>query len=472
LISFHHSVIGPDSPSDQFCWHFPIAAVALVVAMAVIRKVGMKLFDECVAELRAFSFHDLQRHSICDAVADAAKLRAALDAFEARAASAVGELADDGPGASTVLRGSARCSQREADRRAHRATALGSLPGVASALASGLITIEHVDSLLRATEATSADAVEQSGLVRKAASRPADLFSRDVRDWTRANQEPADADEAQRRRRAGRKLRIFESRSGMTILHGEFDPISGAQLRSLLEGEADRLYRADGGRDAASCGAAEGARTSEQRLADALVGMLLGSSSAGGGRQPVRSQMIVLVHPDGSAEIPGRGPVPPAELSRLACNSDFYGVLFSVDGVPLWHGRRVRLASDSQWRALIARDRGCVVCGAAPSRCEAHHIVPWSQGGVTDLEAMALICSHHHHLVHDFGYRLRRRGDGSWSLDPPGDPATAQSSSNQSSRRRREARRRTDRPRRPGNDLRGASASSSSRRSFFSESRP
>lgn len=429
----------------------------------------MMLFSECMAELRAFSFHGLPRGSICDVVAAAAHLRAAVESLEARAATAISELGDNGPGASTVLRSAARCTQREADHRAHRAAGLALMPGVAEALGRGSITIQHVDALIRAAEATSPNSVEASALLGRATGRPADLFAREVRDWIREHQEPADADEEHRRRREARGLRIFDNRSGMTVIHGEVDSICGAQLRALLECEADRLYRADGGRDAAGHGVGEGVRTSEQRLADALVAMLLGSSNSGGeGRQPVRSQMIVLVHPDGSAEIPGRGPVPPAELSRLACNSDFYGVLFSGDGVPLWHGRRVRLATDAQWRALIARDRGCVVCGAAPSRCEAHHLVPWSQGGLTDLDAMALICSHHHHLVHDFGYRLRRRGDGSWSLDPPG----VQSSSKKSSRGLREARRRADRPSRPGNDLRGALATSSSRRSFFSESRP
>ncbi len=433
----------------------------------------MKLFSECMAELQAFSFHGLSRGAICDVVSAAAGLRAAVESLEARAATAITELGDDGPGASTVLRSVARCSQREADHRAQRAAGLALMPGVARALGQGSITIQHVDALIRASEATTPDSVEMSALLGRAVSRPADLFAREVRDWIREHQDPGDADDEQQRRREARGLRIFDNRFGMTVIHGEVDSICGAQLRAVLEGEADRLYRSDGGRESGA-----DARSSEQRLADALVELLLGGGRSGDDgdepRRPVRAQMIVLVHADGSAEIPGAGPVPPAELARLACNSDFYGVLFSGNGSPLWHGRRVRLATDAQWRSLIARDRGCVVCGAAPSRCEAHHLVPWSRGGVTDLDALALICSHHHHLVHDFGYRLRRRGDGSWSLDPPGGqpPVSPSSSSHQSSRGGRDTNRLTDLPTRPGNDRRGAAMRSSSRRSFFSESRP
>jgi len=378
----------------------------------------MMLFSECMAELQAFSFHGLSRGAVCDVISAAARLRAAVESFEARAATAICELGDGGPGASSVLRSAARCSQREADHRAERAAGLALMPHVADALGRGSITIQHADALIRASEATSPESVEMSTLLGRAANRPADLFAREVRDWIREHQEPSDSDDEQGRRREARGLKIFDNRFGMTVIHGEVDSICGAQLRAVLEGEADQLYKADGGRN----GGAD-ARSSEQRLADALVELLLGGGRRGdddsGVRRPVLAQMIVLVHADGSAEIPGSGPVPPAELARLACNSDFYGVLFSGNGAPLWHGRRVRLATDAQWRSLIARDRGCVACGAAPSRCEAHHLVPWSRGGATNLDAMALICSHHHHLVHDFGYRLRRRRDGSWSLDPP-----------------------------------------------------
>ena len=32
-----------------------------------------------------------------------------------------------------------------------------------------------------------------------------------------------------------------------------------------------------------------------------------------------------------------------------------------------------------------------------------HHIVPWKPGGLTDLDNLALVCVHHHHLVHSQG---------------------------------------------------------------------
>ncbi|MEM8705030.1 MAG: HNH endonuclease signature motif containing protein, partial [Actinomycetota bacterium] len=110
--------------------------------------------------------------------------------------------------------------------------------------------------------------------------------------------------------------------------------------------------------------------------------------------------------------------VPASELARLAARADFFGAVFSAEGDPLWMGRSVRLATDAQWRAWIARDGGCVVCDARPSQCEAHHLIPWERQGPTDIDNLVLICRHHHHVVHDAGWRLRRGSDG-WTLAPP-----------------------------------------------------
>ena len=137
------------------------------------------------------------------------------------------------------------------------------------------------------------------------------------------------------------------------------------------------------------------------------------------GPPAVRTQMIVVVYPDGAAEIPGVGPLRHSEVERLACCSDLYGAVFSRDGQPLWLGDRYRLASDAQWRALIVRDGGCVGCGADPARCEAHHVVWRRNGGPTDIDNLVLLCRHHHHLVHDAGWRVERGSGGGWALAPP-----------------------------------------------------
>ena len=119
-----------------------------------------------------------------------------------------------------------------------------------------------------------------------------------------------------------------------------------------------------------------------------------------------------------SCEIPGTGPIPSHVLERLACGADIFGVVFGGDGQPLWHGRKVRTVTDAQWRALVARDRHCVLCHAAPSWCEAHHIIPWQAParGRTDIENLALLCYRCHDQLHDSKSRLHRTAPTSFAV--------------------------------------------------------
>ena len=110
------------------------------------------MLEDWRRELQTLSFAGMSRSEIVDAIAEAARLRAALDAYEARGAAAVEALGDKGAPASTVLRSATRCSQREADRRARRAATLTQLPEAAAALADGRLNGEHVESLGRAVD--------------------------------------------------------------------------------------------------------------------------------------------------------------------------------------------------------------------------------------------------------------------------------------------------------------------------------
>jgi hypothetical protein len=104
------------------------------------------------------------------------------------------------------------------------------------------------------------------------------------------------------------------------------------------------------------------------------------------------------------------------------------GATFS--GVVLDLGRSERLVKGYQRLALIARDRHCTApgCSRPPSMCHAHHIVPWEDGGSTDMANLALLCHYHHHKVHQGGWTIERLPDNSLrftrpvgtALGPPG----------------------------------------------------
>ncbi len=400
------------------------------------------MFEEFHAAVAAFDFEDCSRPQIVDAVDAAGRVRAALDAFDVRAALALSTLGDTGSGPSTMFRNTSKSSQREADKRARRADRLKPLPSTTDALSAGRISAEHADVLGKAAEKTSPAEIEQSGLLTLAEQRPADLFATDVRKWVDATQRSQDREAAeaaaearQRRLRGQRRLVVFEGDDGMTVIHGECDPVTGAELSKLIDAEANRLYHLDGGRDGA-----DAQRSTEQRRIDALVGLLsaadtdssVNDESSAVKRPAVRSQLILTATYDpatgaiGEGEIVGTGPIPDSVLEYFACTSELVGLVFSGDGRPLWMGRRYRLATDDQWLGLAARDGGCIGCGLDPSRCEAHHVVAWRPpgNGPTDIENLVLLCAHHHHLVHDHGWQLTWNGGG-WSLSPPGEAGQA-----------------------------------------------
>jgi hypothetical protein len=132
---------------------------------------------------------------------------------------------------------------------------------------------------------------------------------------------------------------------------------------------------------------------------------------------------------DNPAFTPGHGhieatgaPLTAATIQRLSCDGATTEVTIDAFGQPLDVGREHRTFTPKQRIALAIRDGGCVFgdCDKEPSMTEAHHIVPWSQGGRTDLANGILLCKFHHLLIHNNGWEIYRvRTD--YFLVPPKD---------------------------------------------------
>lgn len=110
------------------------------------------------------------------------------------------------------------------------------------------------------------------------------------------------------------------------------------------------------------------------------------------------------VLPGAPAARTGRGrAVPAAEAHMLRCEAALRAVLVNGDGEILWQGRKRRLATRAQYEAMAVRDGGCTApgCDRPPRECDAHHDIPWSAGGHTDVDQMRLLCRRHHRELHD-----------------------------------------------------------------------
>jgi hypothetical protein len=162
------------------------------------------------------------------------------------------------------------------------------------------------------------------------------------------------------------------------------------------------------------------------RRADALVSMceeVLAGSQASSAPRAARQ---VVVHVDlgvltqGSSEgvcfIDGGAPISSQTMRRIGCDAEVLAVT-QRNGLPVDVGRKQRVPPDRLRAALEVRDRFCRFpgCGVPARRAQAHHIDHWADGGPTDRDNLILLCSFHHHRLHDGGYVIRKhRGEFSF----------------------------------------------------------
>jgi hypothetical protein len=94
-------------------------------------------------------------------------------------------------------------------------------------------------------------------------------------------------------------------------------------------------------------------------------------------------------------------------VQRIACDATIAVAVDDDVGHTMYEGRARRFPTDSQRREVMRRDRNCRFPGCTNVIfTNVHHIVPWEPGGPTDLDNLALLCLHHHHLVHSDGWTL------------------------------------------------------------------
>ena len=269
--------------------------------------------------------------------------------------------------------------------------------------------------------------------------------------------------------RARRGLSVWEDATGMINLKGAFDPASGAPIKLAIETlvgvelhrarDAKRPFgvatpgsetadvtagaaRAPGvaaGPTAAPRGAAGSdafdpamaeQRTIAQLNADALADIARLSLSSASAPPALRGTTVVA-RVDAESLASGRGhanidgidqPVSVATARELAESAGIAPMLMGKGGEVLDLGRAARLFSPAQRLALAERDGGCAWTGCTrpPSHAEAHHIAWWGRhGGRTDLSNGIMLCSFHHHRVHDDGWSITIRDGRSWFIPPP-----------------------------------------------------
>ena len=313
--------------------------------------------------------------------------------------------------AQRIARDELQASKREAKRDVESATRLAELPVTSEALASGEIPQGHARLIARASSETP---IDESVLVEAASTQPFDEFARTVK----RHQQDQAVDDGQSlldRQRKNRKARIFESSdSGMFVLTGEFDQITGARIATALTAKERKLWHRED---------PKARRTPQQRMADALAELICepaGDGKSAGTDLLVIADFDVIKQQLENPRLADGSLIPIVELHRLALEANLLPSIFDTKAQDMWLGRKQRTASEAQRVALIARDQHCIGCGANPLWCRAHHIIWWSKNGPTDVDNLVLVCDDCHHKIHDHGWQVYKHPEtAKYHLKPP-----------------------------------------------------
>ncbi len=335
-------------------------------------------------------------------------------------------------------------SKREAAGFLHQAQELAEHPEVAQAAATGKISVGQAKAI--GTVLGGLDGLDESQqaqaeqlLLDLAGQLDTDRLAKTA-PQVLAQVAPAQADDTLERRlqrqaeaaRRNRSLVFRRDGNGSILFTGSLPLIDGetwiAQLDAYTESQRRTALEA---RDPAA-----DSLTPEQRRADSLVAMI--SNHSTGRRAPKVAGdrpriMVTLDYATLLADATGAGligdgePISAGDLRLLCCQGGLLPAVLGGPSLILDVGREQRLVTPDIRAALDLRDGGCIFpgCHAHACTCDAHHVVPWSCGGVTALSNLCLLCHHHHALLEPAKYgtrdqwEIRIADDGIPEVIPP-----------------------------------------------------
>jgi hypothetical protein len=304
-----------------------------------------------------------------------------------------------------------RCdlSMATAREKVRVAQALKHLPSISAAFATGELSYSKVRSLTRVANAGNEEDLVAFAL-RNTASHVAE-YCRELRMGMPASTGIAE------RAFAHRSLRLRrDADRGMLSVTVELPLEAGELIEKAL----------DKARDDECLEIPDLVDTSwSKRQADAFVTMLKEYLQGSGTNETKKSSdnYLVNIHVDQSALAGdvGRSSVPIETVKRLCCDGQTVVMTETKDGEPLSIGRKSRVVPKGIERAVRARDKNtCRFPGCCNKRfVHIHHIEHWANGGETAVEQLMLLCSKHHTLVHEGGFRIEKDFQDHWSFFRP-----------------------------------------------------
>ncbi|MFB2582184.1 DUF222 domain-containing protein [Herbiconiux sp. P15] len=350
-------------------------------------------------------------------------LAQAVEACEARAQILAGSLTPDGrEWARRLVKSEVATAARRSEGTivrliAEAETLASGLPATLAELGTGKISYAHARSMV--THATSLPVESRGSFEKVILPRAKECNAARFDDAARRLRETHHPDSITQRAKAAhadRAVWLDSERDGMATLHHHLPAVDALAIHDVLD-QAARAARSD-----------TEPRTQAQLRSDILANTILNRTDGTLGFTPT---LIVTVPAatmagcegdageeslDEQAQLHGYGPIDPDLARRLAAKAPtFLKVLVHPGtGDTIEVAGRYRIPAALR-EALIVADEHCRFpgCGRRAARCELDHTKDWAHGGRSTASNLAHLCTSHHHLKHNGGWKVDR---------PPGSP--------------------------------------------------
>lgn len=321
---------------------------------------------------------------------------------------------------------------RERVRVAH---ALQDLPKISKVFRKGKISYSKVRAITRV-----ATVKNEKYLLMIAHFGTASHVERLVRNYRSVKRN--EALEKAQEQHLQRELSWFVDDDGYWVIRGRLPPESGSLVQCVLERAMEEQYQElkDVPAGISEVQIDEARARPEAiawRRADALVRLANGFGDHAKAKSSAENYLVHIhtdletLQADGTgaeSAIESGGTVCAETTRRISCDSAVVQWLDQHDGQPLSTGRKSRTIAPAIRRALQRRDGGCRFPGCTASHfVDAHHIHHWVDGGETCMENLILLCTRHHHLIHEGGFGLQKRAEGRVEFTDPAGKIVPQS---------------------------------------------
>ncbi len=348
--------------------------------------------------------------------------------------------------AKTALMWESHIAVHQADKSIRRGELLNNYPVIEEAAKAGLITTDHITSLLRIADDDKyhdhfVSDIDQ--IIGNASVLPASQFSLVVTMWKHSINELLGESSSEYEAFKERHLDIYKTPDGEWIVDGKLDPMNGSLLNKALKDISDKMWHTSDKENRNEPGVS-------QRYADAAGYLAQGylshttnatspyasndaSDETGAPQEfsfsyaPALTADVVIdindLDPEFTTQTFLRKAMTPDSplihahsrqyLEQILCDTIIHVPVKQSDGT-FDLGRKVRTAPWRLKKQLMLSQKTCSAPGCTiPAHwCEAHHIHHWAHGGETNLDNLMLLCRRHHTIMHNdafFEERLKQK---------------------------------------------------------------